>query len=51
MMVGGMVGRMVGGTVGGMARGMVSLATRQTPLIHNNNLPWGYFLFRGQACG
>ena len=36
MMVGGMVGRMVGGTVGGMAGGMVSLATRQTPIIHNN---------------
>ena len=27
---------MVGGTVGGMAGGMVSLATRQTPIIHNN---------------
>ena len=39
-MFGGMVGRMVGGTVGEMAGGtvggMVSLATRQTPIIHNN---------------
>ena len=39
-MLGGMVGRMVGRTVGGMAGGtvggMVSLATRQTPIIHGN---------------
>ena len=32
----GTVGRMVGGTVGEMAGGMVSLATRQTPIIHDN---------------
>ena len=31
-MVGGTVGGMAGGTVGGM----VSLATRQTPIIHDN---------------
>ena len=39
-MVGEMVGRMVGGTVGGMVGrtvgGMVSLATRQNPIIHGN---------------
>ena len=36
----GTVGRMVGGTVGEMAGGtvggMVSLATRQSPIIHDN---------------
>ena len=39
-MGGEMARRMVGRTIGGMARGtvggMVSLATRQTPIIHNN---------------
>ena len=31
-----MVGRTVGGMAGGTVGGMVSLATRQTPIIHNN---------------
>ena len=44
-MGGEMAGRMVGRTVGGMARGtvggMISLATRETSIIHGNTLACG----------
>ena len=50
-MVGGTVGRMAGGTVGEMAGGMVSLATRQNPIIHNNPPACGGIIYPGGLAG